>query len=77
MIGDIMMSVNINPLFSYLSDKDKEITNKFIDFLYQSNTSNEFNEESLTTINDSLSGRNIVGTFTSIDDLMVALNEDN
>ena len=70
----VMSSVMINPLFSLLYDTEKEYINRSIDFLYSEHHSETVNEETQRVIDNALSGEEIVGSYDTVEDLMVALN---
>jgi len=67
-------SIAINPLFQSLYDKEKEFINHSIDFLYSQNHSEAVNIETQKIIDDALLGKNIAGSYDTVEDLMIALN---
>ena len=69
-----MKSIAINPLFASLNDTEKEYINHSIDFLYSQHHSETINEETQKVIDDALSGEGIAGSYSTVEELMEALN---
>ena len=70
-----MNGIAVNPLFTSLYDTEKEFINSSIDFLYRQNHHSEaINSENQKIIDDALSGKGILGSYDTVEDLMAALN---
>ncbi|MCR5790857.1 MAG: hypothetical protein K6G83_13295 [Lachnospiraceae bacterium] len=69
-----MKSIAINPLFAALFDSEKEYINHSIDFLYSQHHLEQVNDETQKVIDDALSGEGIMGSYDTVEDLMVALD---
>ncbi|MBO4336999.1 MAG: hypothetical protein J5842_02900 [Lachnospiraceae bacterium] len=72
--GRAMKSIAINPLFAALNDTEKDYINNSIDFLYSQHHSEAVNDETQKVIDEALDGKGILGSYETVDDLMVALN---
>ena len=69
-----MSSIAVNPLFSSLYDTEKEYINQSIDFLYSQHHAETVNEETQKVIDEALSGKGILGSYDTVEELMVELN---
>lgn len=69
-----MNGITVNPLFTFLYDTEKEFINSSIDFLYRQNHSEAVNSKTQKIIDDALSGKGILGSYDTVEDLMAALN---
>lgn len=61
-----------NSMYSLLSDESKKAVDLFVAFLLQNQESAA--QDTLCVLKECLEGKNLVGPFTSVDDLMRDLN---
>ena len=69
-----MSSISLNPLFTLLSNSEKEYINNSIDFLYVQSHPETVSNKTQKAIDDALEGKNLLGEYKSAKDLMEALN---
>lgn len=62
-----------NTMYALLSAESKKIADKFIAFLFETQNT-EFNEETIQTLKDCRDGKNMVGPFDDVKELMKSLN---
>ena len=73
-----VMGMNIiteqeNSMYSLLTAESRKTVDRFIAFLFETQKS-EFNEETIQTLKDCREGKNMVGPFENVEDLMRSLH---
>lgn len=62
-----------NTMYSLLSTESKKIADKFIAFLFETQEA-ELNDETIQVLRDCREGKNMVGPFEDVKELMKSLN---
>ncbi len=62
-----------NSMYALLTEESKRTVDRFITFLFETQEP-QFNEETVQTLEECKEGKNLVGPFDNVDDLMRSLN---
>ena len=63
-----------NTLYKHLDEERRDIADAFISFLYQQQSESTAEDETAEVIQAALNGEGIIGPYSTIDELMEALD---